>query len=128
MTAAKTRSLYEGALKGRVVGAFVRLGRDFTVIRPGFDAQGRKRTTWTQVVVDDVPIWEWKITAPLDFVLAKFDSEMKRTIGRDKALFERALQMAQNRRRKVFRDGVAGEAPAPSVALDGRQGGRLYAG
>ncbi len=132
MTTKKTITLYEdhpqGSLKATVVGAFQRNGETLMVIRPGYDAQGRRRTTWTQVVYGDVPIWEWKRDAPLPHVLDQFDRLWKQTVGRDVDAARKGLAMTVSNRRTRFRDGVAGVEPAPALTRDGRPSGMTYVG
>ena len=48
--------IYGGALKANKIGSFVLGGETFHIIRPGYDSQGRRRTTWTQFVHEDIPI------------------------------------------------------------------------
>ncbi|UTU07895.1 hypothetical protein CcrC1_gp209 [Caulobacter phage C1] len=115
-----------GSLKARVVGTFMRSGQTFNVIHPGYDAQGRRRSTWTQVCVDDVPVWEWKLTAPISTVLENFDRLMSKSIGKDKKLLKAAIRATQNNRRDRFKDGVSGVEPAPSLTLDGRTPSPTY--
>lgn len=120
------RPLYGGALKANQVGAFQRLGVNFQIIHPGYDTQGRRRTNWTQVVHDGVPIWEWKLSAPTDTVLAHFDSLWKESIGRNRRLLKSALKQVVNDRRSRFKDGITGVEPAPALVQDGRGPGKAY--
>lgn len=124
--------LYRGHEKGEinanVVGRFIKCGLTLDVIRPGYDAQGRRRLCWTQVVHDGVPIWEFKLTAPIERVLDEFETQWTKTIGRDKVLAKRAASATREARLRTWRDGVSGESPAPTVTLDGRDEGLHYVG
>lgn len=117
-------SLYGGAVKANEVSRFVRAGKVFVVIRPGYDAQGEKRATWTQIVHEDVPIYEVKVRTALDNVLDKFDILWDRHIGDEdeqNAFLNRALESVKRERRAKFRDGRSGVAPAPALSRDGRE-------
>ena len=127
MTPKKTILLYPdhpaGALKATVVGSFMRHRQILYVIRPGYDAQGRRRTGWTQIVHDGVPIWEHKLKAPVSKVLAHFDSLWKEAIGQNRKLAEEALKGVKQARMRVYRDGLSGVEPAPALTRDGRDEG-----
>ncbi|AFU86621.1 hypothetical protein D869_gp293 [Caulobacter phage CcrRogue] len=110
--------LYDGALEGNCVGRFVRAGQTFDVIRPGYDAQGVKRQTWTQIIHDGVPVFEVKVRTDLDNVIDRFDALWERHIGDDDDLLARALTSVKRERASKFRDGKAGVAPAPTLAHD----------
>lgn len=118
------RPLYAGALQANEVGAFLKGGFEFAVIHPGYDAQGRRRTGWTQVVHEDVPIWEWKVQAPVKVALIQFDKAWE-ACGRPEVM-AKALQQCKDARRACFQDGKAGESPAPSITRDGRGAGKTY--
>lgn len=126
MTPKKSVILYEGHPKGEikanVVGAFMRSGRHLYVVRPGYDAQGRRRQNWTQIVMDGVPVWEWKRLAPVGDVLDHFDRLWKQHIGSDTTLMRRALKMTKTFRTRIYRDGLAGEEPAPALTSKGGRG------
>ncbi|AXQ69242.1 hypothetical protein HOU02_gp483 [Caulobacter phage CcrBL9] len=115
-----------GGLKARVIGSFMRNGQTFNVIAPGYDSQGRRRQSWTQVCVDDVPVWEWKLKAPVADVLKQFDKLMSKSIGKNKKLLKAAIAQTQANRRSRFRDGVSGVEPAPALTRDGREAGPSY--
>jgi len=118
--------IYDGAIQARKIGAFVMGGEAFQVIRPGYCAQGKRRTTWTQVVHEDVPVFEVKLDVDLRSALAQFETHWKRTIGSDKVLLGKALAACKAERRRKFRDGVSGETVAPSITRDGQGVGRRY--
>lgn len=120
--------LYDGALQANRVGSFVKGRRTFDVIRPGYDAQGRQRLTWTQVVHQGVPVFEVKVRGPLNAALDRFDALWTRAFGgRDDApLVAQALAATMKERRTKFRDGKTGETPAPSISRDGRGTGPAY--
>jgi hypothetical protein len=111
-------ALYDGALEGNCVGRFVRAGLAFDVIRPGFDAQGVKRQTWTQIVHEGVPIYEVKVRTDLDNVIDRFDALWESHIGDDEAFLARALASVKRERVSKFRDGKSGVASAPTLAHD----------
>jgi hypothetical protein len=113
------RLLHGGALKANQVGAFQRLGVNFQIIHPGYDSQGRRRTHWTQIVYDGVPIWEWKLNAPMETVTALFDADWKRHIGKNKRLLMHALRQTVAARAARFKDGISGVEPAPALHRDG---------
>lgn len=112
-----------GSIKANVVGSFMRHGHTLYVIRPGFDAQGRSRKSWTQVVHDGVPIWEHKLKAPLNKVLAQFDSLWRQAIGQNRRLSAEALAATRAARERAYLDGVSGIEPAPALTRDGRDEG-----
>lgn len=116
------RPIYGGAIQANVIGSFVRLGQSFLVIHPGYDAQGRKRTAWKQVVHEDVPIWEHKLEAALPTVLERFSERFVDGIGDDTELLIRALTRCKAARRAAFMDGKSGVEPAPTLH-DGRSPG-----
>lgn len=112
--------LYGGAIIAHRVSGFVRAGYSFDVVRPGFDAQGRKRETWTQIVHEGVPVYEVKLKTPLKNVLDRFEQAWDKTIGDDEDLLARALASVKRERNAKFMDGESGEAPAPALSRDGR--------
>jgi hypothetical protein len=119
--------LHGGAIRANLIGSFVMGGENFHVIRPGYCSQGKRRLTWTQIVHEDVPIFEVKFgSGELVHVFDRFETMWKRTIGDDRDLLARALTACKAARRRKFKDGVSGEAPAPSAALDKRGEGRRY--
>lgn len=115
-----------GSIRANRIGAFVRGDKTFDIIRPGFDAQGRKRGSWTQVVHEGVPVYEVKVQTGLANVIAQFDQQWDRTIGADDELLGRALQAVKRERTTRYRDGESGESPAPALSRDGRGQGRRY--
>lgn len=115
-----------GSIRANRIGGFVRAGRGFDVIRPGYDAQGRRRTSWTQIVHRGVPVFEVKVLAPLDKVLERFDTLWDKTLGADDALTERALAAVTRHRLSRFRDGYSGVAQTREVSQDGRGPARAY--
>lgn len=121
-------SLYAGALEANEVSRFVREGETFKVIRPGYDAQGEKKATWTQIVHEDVPIYEVKVKSTLDNVLDKFDILWDRHFDEDDdpAFLAAALASVKRERRRKFRDGRSGVSPAPALSKDGRTPPRPY--
>jgi hypothetical protein len=118
--------LYDGALQANRVGAFIKGGRAFDVIRPGFDSQARKHKSWTQIVHEGVPVFTVKLLSPLEVVLARFEELWADLIGDDADLLARALEMSRNDHLRRFKDGVTGETPAPSLTRDGRDQGQSY--
>jgi hypothetical protein len=121
-----THLLYDGAIKANKIGAFVAGGEQFHVIRPGYDIQGKRRTTWTQVVHEDIPIFQVKLSTELRNVMEQFDAQWARTIGDDPLLLQKALTACKNEHRRKFKDGVSGEAPAATISRDGRNTGLRY--
>lgn len=121
------RLLYNGEINANVVGGFMRLGQNFLVIHPGYDSQGRRRTNWTQVVYDGVPVWEWKLSAPLDVVLEKFDEDFKTHIGKSPRVLAQSLRQCVAARRARFKDGVTGVEPAPGMQDRQHQGREIPA-
>lgn len=99
---------------------------DFDIIRPGYDAQGRRRLQWTQFVHHGVPIFEMKVRVDLGKAIRRFDALWSQHIGGDQELLDQALFAAKRERTSRFRDGVSGEAPAPALVKDGRPGGHRY--
>lgn len=118
--------LYGGAIKANKVGAFVLAGETFHVIRPGYDSQGKRRTTWTQVVHEDCPVFQVKVMTTLDQVIATFEDLFRRKVGDDPVVLARALEGSKSEHRRKFMDGKTGEAPAPTATRDGRDEGRRY--
>ena len=112
-----------GEIRAHVVGSFMRHGATLYVIRPGYDAQGRSRKSWTQVVHDGVPIWEHKLRAPLNKVLAQFDSLWRSSIGQNRKLSAEALIATKAARQRAYMDGMSGIEPAPALTRDGRDEG-----
>lgn len=130
MTTRKTTPLYkdhpQGSITASVVGSFMLGRRHLLVVRPGYDAQGRRRQNWTQVVDGDVPIWEFKRTMALPKVLEHFRALWKKSFAGNAALIERSMDAVKASRRKRFRDGMSGMSPAPSLTRDGRGEGIVY--
>lgn len=122
----KTWALYEGQIKANKVGAFVMGGETFHIVRPGFDIQGRKRTAWTQVCHDDIPIFTVRMDVALDQVMGKFETEFDSVIKGDVDLLTRALDQCKREHRRKFKDGVSGIEPAATLTGDGRGTGRRY--
>lgn len=118
--------LYNGQIKANKIGSFVLAGETFHIIRPGYDVQGKRRTTWTQVVHDDVPVFQIKVTTSLEQVIATFEDLFRRKVGDDPTVLARALDASKAEHRKKFMDGKTGEAPAPTKTLDGKHEGRRY--
>jgi hypothetical protein len=118
--------LYEGAIRAHEVGAFVMGGETFHIIRPGYCSQGRRRTTWTQIVHDDVPVFAVKVRTDLAAVIARFEAQWERHIRNDPAILAKALALCKGERRRKFRDGVTGESPAPASKLDSATQGVRY--
>lgn len=124
----KTLPLYGGALKANVLGSFVRGGETFHVIRPGYCIQGKRRTNWTQIVHEDIPVFESKMGMDLQGVTAKFRELWTNNIGDDPELLKRALAATKQERRRKFRDGRSGEAIAPATTRSKRDKGVKYTG
>lgn len=120
-------SLYGGKTKANSIGSFMKEGFAFDIIRPGLDAQGRKRLAWTQFVFEGVPVFEVKIKVDLKGAMKKFDELWGQHIGEDRALAKAALERAKQDRTSKFQDGVTGESAAPAVSQDGRTG-KIYSG
>ncbi len=120
----KAIPIYGGQIKAHWVGAMVRGDQPFEVIRPGYDAQGKRRLTWTQFVHDDIPIYEVKVNIGLREACQKFTDEFRRFgLDQNPALLARALEQTKSGRRRRFKDGVSGEAPAPTTSQDGKREG-----
>lgn len=122
----QTAPLYGEAIRANKLGAFVMGGEPFQVIRPGYDIQGRRRTTWTQIIHEDIPIFTARKDAPLREVIAQFESLWSRAIGEDRDLLLRALAACKKEHRRKFRDGESGEAPAPTISRDGKRETQAY--
>lgn len=112
-----------GSLKARRLGAFIKGGLAFEVIRPGYDSQGRRRLQWTQIVHEGVPIYEAKLSTSLEATFARFDELWDQTIGDDESMLHQALASVKRERVAKFRDGATGVTPAPSASKDGRGDG-----
>lgn len=122
----QTLPLFGGAIRANKVGAFVMGGETFHVIRPGYDTQARRRTTWTQVVHEDVPIYAVKVRTDLAAVIAQFEAQWRRHIDDDAVILSKALALCKGERRRKFKDGVTGESPAPAAKLDSSGQGVRY--
>lgn len=118
--------LFGGAIRANRIGSFVKGGETFHIIRPGYCAQGKRRTAWTQIVHGDVPVFAVKVSSTLPQVLERFEREWAKWVGDDAVILNKALDLCKNLRRRTFRDGVAGESPAPAVSVDGRSLGVRY--
>lgn len=124
--------LYDGAIRANSIGCFIRAGVSFEIVRPGYDAQGRRRISWTQFVWEGVPVFEVKKRAELSDAMDHFDAMWDEHIydkkaGKDDAdLLMRALNATKNERMSKFRDGRTGESPAPALSVDGRGEGKRY--
>lgn len=118
--------LYDGALQANQVGRFARGGATFDIIRPGYDAQGRRRTTWTQFVFEGVPVFEVKRKVNLDVAMEIFDELWAEHIKDEHDLLLQALNSTRKDRLSKFRDGRTGESPAPALTVDGREEGKRY--
>ena len=116
--------IYDGAIQANRIGTFTRGGLTIHIIRPGYDSQGRRRQSWTQFVVDGVPIYEVKVRVELDVALKKFDELWAKFITPE--VLPQALANCRNDHLTKFKDGVTGESPAPSLAHDGRPEGKRY--
>lgn len=123
----KTIPLYGGAIRAHKLGAFVRGGETFHVIRPGYDIQGQRRIKWTQFVHEDVPIFQVKLDVGLDAAMEAFDKAFEAVFaGPDLAKLPRALESAKAEHRRKFKDGVSGLEAAPSVTADPAGPGSVY--
>lgn len=118
--------LYDGSLRGNRVGQIERCGLQIDVIRPGYDAQARRRVAWTQFVVDGVPIFETKIRMDTRTAVERFDKLWTETFGSRQGDLLPALAACRRDRVSKFRDGLSGEPAAPSLAHDGRPDGKRY--
>jgi hypothetical protein len=121
-----TLPIHAGAIRANRLGSFVMGGETFHVIRPGYCTQGKRRDTWTQVVHEDVPVFEVKVKVELHYVFEQFETMWRRTIAEDRDLLARALAACKKERRRKFKDGTSGEAPAPGITSDKRGDGRRY--
>ena len=118
--------LYGGALQAHKIGSFLKKGHGFSVIRPGYCIQGKRRIGWTQVVHEDVPIFTVKAKVNLQDAMAKFDELWDAHIEDDIELFLRALEACKAEHRAKFRDGRSGVPAAPSLVKDGFGEGHRY--
>lgn len=116
----------KGEIRANRVGAFVKGGESFDVIRPGYDIQGRRRIGWTQVCHGGVPIFDHKLQAPLEVVMERFDRLWAKAVGTDTPILKRALDMTKAARLSRYRDGVTTEGAAPALTRDGRGHGQKY--
>uniref|UniRef100_A0AB74UGB2 Uncharacterized protein n=1 Tax=Caulobacter phage BL57 TaxID=3348355 RepID=A0AB74UGB2_9VIRU len=123
-----TTILVHGVLEGNCVGRFVRAGLTFDLIRPGFDSQGNKKQTWTQVLHEGVPIYEAKVRTEVENVIDRFDDLWEVHIGEDEDLLKKALAAVKKERASKFMDGKSGVAPAPALAHDERPAPKTYVG
>lgn len=119
----KTLPIYDGAIIANRVGAFVKCGEGFQVIRPGFDSQGAKKSTWTQVIHDSIPIYTHKVSGELSVAMVEFDRQWAIHIGNNLELMKLALDACKKEHRRKFKDGLAGVEPAPTMTQDGRATG-----
>ncbi len=119
-------SLYGGAIEAHQIGVFIMCGETFRIIRPGYNAQGQRKNTWTQIVHEDIPVYETKIKADVARAMALFQGNWKKTIGDDRELMRKALAACKASRRRQFGDGSAGVQPAQSLTRDGRGRGKRY--
>ncbi len=118
--------IYNGSIQANRVGAFVKQGMAFDVIRPGYCIQGTRRPTWTQVVFQGVPVFEIKTSVSLTAALDRFDRQWDSILGGDADLAGRALAACRKSRLEKFRDGVTAETFAPSVTQHGKGQGLVY--
>lgn len=121
-----TIPLYEGQLMANRVGRIVRAGIEFDIIRPGYDTQGRRRTTWTQFCVEGVSVYEYRKQARLDKAIRQFDKLWAKRIGTNDDLARAAVAAARKERQGKFRNGTSGESPAPALRIDGRPDPTVY--
>lgn len=121
----KSHALYGGAIKAHKVGSFLMGGEHFHLIRPGYCIQGKRRLGWSQVVHDDVPVFEVKLGQDARAAMTEFEAQFARHIGDNPELLAKALDACKKERRRKFRDGTSGEAPAPGLP-EGRGEGRRY--
>lgn len=115
--------IYDGAITAHSVGAFVKCGEAFQVIRPGYDCQGERRVSWTQVVHEGIPIFETKVKCELSVAMVEFDRQWAIHIGDNRELMKLALDACKKEHRRKFKDGVSGVEPAPTMTQDGRANG-----
>jgi len=130
--------VYDGEIRGNRVGRFLRAGITFDIIRPGYDAQGRRRHTWTQFLYEGVPVFEVRKLSEIDAAMDQFDDLWDEHIkvgaatgalgldAYDYDLLTRALDVTKRGRLARFRDGRTGESPAPAYSVDGRGEGKRY--
>lgn len=115
--------LYDGAIKANRVGSFQKDGHSFDVIRPGYDSQGRRRTSWTQFVYRGYPIFEVKVHADLARAIKQFEDRWAQSVTPNPELFEQGMRNAIAERKSKFKDGKSGFEPAPALRVDGRPDG-----
>lgn len=118
--------LYDGAIRANKLGTFVKGGETFHIIRPGYCCQGKRRLDWTQVVHEDIPVFEVKTRVEMSEALDRFDAMWAKHIGTNTELLAKALKATKAEHRRKFRDGKSGESPAPSLTKDGRGVGKRY--
>jgi hypothetical protein len=118
--------IYDGAIKANRIGAFVLGGETFYVTRPGYCSQGKRRSEWTQIVHEGIPIYEVKLSVDMAQVISNFETSWKRWIGDDRALLGKALTACKKERRKKFRDEKTGVEPAPTFSRDSTAQGLRY--
>jgi hypothetical protein len=118
--------IYDGSIKANKIGSIVRGGITFEIIRPGYNDQGRQMVGWTQFVFKGVPVFEVKRAAELKDAIKKFDDNWDKHIASNEAILAKALEACVKSRRKLFKDGVTGEAPAPSLEVEGLESGTNY--
>jgi len=118
--------LYDGSIQGNRVGCFTRGDLQIDVIKPGFDSQGRSRQSWTQFVIDGVPVYEVKLRTQLPDAMRKFDDLWSKYIESDPSVLDKALAACRADRLAKFKDGKTEESPAPALSHDGRPDGKQY--
>lgn len=112
--------LFDGAIQANLVGSFMKAGTKFDLIKPGYDSQGEVRRNWMQIVHEGVPIYDQKMQPTVKQTISSFEAQWEKIIGDDMELFARALASVKGERTSKFMDGESGEAPAPSVVIDGQ--------
>lgn len=109
-------AIYTDNLFSTLVGQITKFDLTFDIVRPAFDAQGRKRD-WYQFVHDGIPIYENKVAKTVAVAAARFEEIWDQAMGANAALAHKSLEAVKKERRRRFKDGVSGEQPAPSIQV-----------
>lgn len=110
--------LYGGKASGKLIGSLKKGPLEFQIISPGLDIQGRNRLTWTQFCYEGVPVWETKLSSTLKAAIERFDGKWAESFGEKYEYAKKVIEAEVKSRKISFKDGIAGEAPAPSIQYD----------
>lgn len=113
--------LFDGEIQANKVGGFIKNGMQFDVIRPGYDAQGRRHKEWTQVAHEGVPVYTVKLSScTMSDFLRRFDVLWDKHFGDgDPEHVKKCFESNRKSHLRRFKDGVTGETIAPTHTQDG---------